>query len=87
MAQWLGIRLPMQGHEFEPWSRKILHTAEQLSPRATTTEPVCLEPVLHNKRSHCNEKCSPQLEKARVQQRRPSTAKNKLKEKKKKSSF
>ncbi|XP_060141147.1 S-adenosyl-L-methionine-dependent tRNA 4-demethylwyosine synthase TYW1 isoform X2 [Globicephala melas] len=27
-------------HEFEPWSRKIPHAAEQLSPRATTTEPV-----------------------------------------------
>ena len=26
------------------------------SQRATTTEPVCLEPVLHNKRSHHNEK-------------------------------
>ena len=29
---------------------------EQLGPRAATTEPVRLEPVLHNKRSHCNEK-------------------------------
>ncbi|KAJ8793713.1 hypothetical protein J1605_003524 [Eschrichtius robustus] len=27
-----------------------------LSPRATTTEAVCLEPVLRNKRSHRNEK-------------------------------
>ena len=45
----------------------------------------CLEPVLHNKRSLHNEKpmhCSPQLEKARSQQRRPHAAKNKLKKKK-----
>ena len=49
-------------------------------------KPVRLEPVLPNERSHHNEKpahCngsprSPQLEKARAQQRRPNTAKNKL---------
>ena len=28
-----------RGHGFEPWSGKIPHAAEQLSPRATTTEP------------------------------------------------
>ena len=39
VAQWLRIRLPMQGHGFEPWSGKIPHAAEQLSPCATTTEP------------------------------------------------
>ena len=27
-------------HGFEPWSGKIPHAAEQLSPCATTTEPV-----------------------------------------------
>ena len=27
-------------HGFSPWSRKIPHAAEQLSPRATTIEPV-----------------------------------------------
>ena len=51
-------------------------------------KPACLEPMLHNKRSHRNEKpahcneekpCSPQLEKAHAQQRRPKTAKNKNK--------
>ena len=55
-------------------------------------KPARLDPVLHNKRSHRNEKprptmksspCSPQLEKTRLQQRRPNTAKNKLKKKKK----
>ena len=42
-------------HGFKPWSRKISHAAEQLSPWATTTEPAChnywacaLEPVNHN---------------------------------------
>ena len=28
------------GHGFEPWSRKIPHAVEQLSPSTTTTEPV-----------------------------------------------
>ena len=47
-------------------------------------KPARLEPVLHNKRSHCSEKprtatksgpCSPQL--AHAQQQRPNAAKNK----------
>ena len=45
-------------------------------------KPVCLEPVLHNKRSHCSEKSnphSPQLEKTRMQQQRPNAAKKKKK--------
>ena len=42
-----------RGHGFEPWFEKIPHAAEQLGPWATTTEPVRLEPVLHNKRG-CN---------------------------------
>ena len=29
-----------RGHGFDPWSRKIPHAMEQLSPCATTTEPV-----------------------------------------------
>ena len=36
-------------HEFNPYSRKIPCAMEQLSPCG-------LEPVLHNKRRHCNEK-------------------------------
>ena len=39
VAQWLRIRLPMQGHGFDTWSGKIPHAAEQLSPCITTTEP------------------------------------------------
>ena len=37
-------------------SGEILHAVEQLSPCDTTTEIMSLEPVLHNKKSHCNEK-------------------------------
>ena len=51
------------GHDFDPWSGKIPHASEQLSPFATTAEPTChssracaLGPVLHGKRSHCSEK-------------------------------
>ena len=49
-------------------------------------KPTRLEPMFSNKRSHCSESLHtatkssprlPQLEKARVQQRRPDTAKNK----------
>ena len=43
------------GDKFDPWSRKIPHASGQLSLCATTTEPPHLEPVLRNKRSHCNE--------------------------------
>ena len=31
-------------HGFDPWFRKILHAVEQLSSRATTTEPVLYTP-------------------------------------------
>ena len=57
-------------------------------------KPACLEPVLCSKRSHGNVKPvhrnkkssprSPQVEKARAQQRRPNAAKNKYIKKKKK---
>ena len=64
VAQWLRIACQCRGHGFEPWSRKISHAAEPLSPWATTTEahvpqllkPMRLEPVLRTKRSHHNEK-------------------------------
>ena len=38
------------------WSGRIPHAAEQLGPCATITEPVRLEPVLHNKRGHDSER-------------------------------
>ena len=34
------VKNPCKGHGFKPWSGKIPHAAEQLSPCATTTEPV-----------------------------------------------
>ena len=46
----------MLGTQFDPWSRKIPHAVEQLSPCTTTTEAQALEPVLQSKRSHHNEK-------------------------------
>ena len=39
VVQWLRIRLPMEGTQFDTWTRKILHAVAQLSPFATTTEP------------------------------------------------
>ena len=80
-----------RGHGFEPWSGKIPHDTEQLGPWATTTEPAHLEPVLHNKRGHDDERPAhhdeewprlPQLGKALAQKWRPNTAK-KVKNKKK----
>ena len=37
-----------RGHGFDPWSRKIPHAVEQLSPCATTMESTRLEHVLCN---------------------------------------
>ena len=57
---WWRSGLQCRRHGFEPWSGKIPHAAEQLSPGATTTEPARqspqattieptrLEPVLRN---------------------------------------
>ena len=71
VVQRLGVRLSMQGTQVPSQPRKIPYAAEQLSPFVTTVEP-----VLH-KRSHCNEKPSPQLEKACTHRQWPSTDKNK----------
>ena len=66
-------------HRFNPWTRKMPHPVEQLSPCATATEP-----TLRNKRaiamtvtrsSPCHHPPLPQLEKVPGQQRRPSAAK------------
>ena len=66
VAQWLGIRLPMQGTRVRARSGKIPHAAERLGPWATITEPARLEPVLRNGRgcdserlAHCDEEWSP----------------------------
>ena len=92
VAQWLRIRLPMQGTRVwalireDPTCRgatkPVRHNYWAHTPQLL--KPACLEPVLRNKRSHRNgkpaHKSSPrslQLEKAHVQQRRPNAAKNK----------
>ena len=54
--QWVRIYLPVHGTQVGSLIQKIPHAVEQLSPCARTAEPTCLEPVLHNKRSHHNEK-------------------------------
>ena len=69
-----------RGQGFRPWSGRIPHAVEQLSPGATSTDP-----VLRNKRSRNSEKpmctatkSSPhslQLEKAHAKQQRSSAAK------------
>ena len=76
VAQWLRIRLPMQGTRVrglvweDPTCRKatkpVRHNywACALEPVSHNywpcvlqlLKPACLEPVLHNKRSHCSEK-------------------------------
>ena len=38
------------GHGFDPCSGKIPHAMGQINRCTTTTEPVCLEPVLCNER-------------------------------------
>ena len=71
VAQWLRIRLPMQGTRVQslvqedPTFRRATKPASHnywvrvpqlLSPRATTTEARAPRARAHNKRSHCNEK-------------------------------
>ena len=40
MSHWIRIH-QCREHRFNPWSGKIPHALEQLSPCATTTEPLC----------------------------------------------
>ena len=90
VVQWWRLRLLKAGE----WVQSLV----QEDPARHRTKPMCHnhwawtpELVLCNKRSHCNENpehCnkdqprSPQVEKVHAQQRRPSTAKNKLIKKK-----
>ena len=76
-----------RGHGCEPWSGKIPQAAEQLSPCSTATEaraPRARAPQLREATAMRSPRTatkssprSPQLEKARAQQRRPNAAKNK----------
>ena len=64
MAQWLRIRLPMQGIQVQSLVREDPTCRRATKPvchnyRARVMQllkPVHLQPVLHNKRSHHNEK-------------------------------
>ena len=40
VVQRLRICLAVQGHQFDPWSRKIPHDAGQLTLYITSIEPV-----------------------------------------------
>ena len=47
LSWWLSGKEPTRRcrrHRFDPWSGKIPHAVEQLSPRATTTETVLESP-------------------------------------------
>ena len=59
VAQQFSICLASKRYRFDPWSGKIPHASEQLSPCATATEASALEPMLRNKGSLCNEKPMP----------------------------
>ena len=39
VAQWMRIHCRGRGYRFDPWSRKIPHTEEQLSPDTTRPSP------------------------------------------------
>ena len=87
VIQWLGIRLPIQGHRFDSPSRKIAHASEQLSFCTTTAEPAPTACAPQQEKPPQQEGCPPQLksgprpllhlEKAHMSQGRCSTAKNK----------
>ena len=74
-----GSTCQWRGHRFAPWPKKVSHATGQLSPCATTTEPVLWNQRRHHKEKpvHCNQE-EKQLEKACQQQQRCSTAKKRL---------
>ena len=86
-SQWFRICLAMQGTWVLFLVRKeptCYGATKLMGHNYRAHELQLLKPMLHRKRSHCDEKpvphkeenvCSPQLEKASIQQRRPSTAK------------
>ena len=56
VVQWLRIHLIMQGIQVRSLVWEDLTSHLTLRTCATTTNPKCLEPMLCNKGSHCNEK-------------------------------
>ena len=86
MVQW--ISLPANAGDtgsIPDLGRFHMSRGSLWAPTTEARTPMCLEPVLCNRRSHSNEACAPQqsshcclqLEKVRAKQWRPSTAKNK----------
>ena len=63
VAQWLGVRLPMQGTRFDPWSGRIPHAAEQLSPFATAAVPALWSPRAETAEARVPGACAPWQEK------------------------
>jgi len=67
VVQWLRICLPRQGHEFDPWSRKIPHATRHQNLWATITEPplksLCsaTREATEMRRLHTTSRESPQL--------------------------
>ena len=55
VVQWLKIRLAMQGTWVGSLVLEDPTRCRTTRPMSQTTEPHTLEPVLCNKRSHCNE--------------------------------
>ena len=51
LAQRLRVHVPVQGHRFNPWPRKIAHPAEQLSLCSTAAEPALCRAVVRKERS------------------------------------
>ena len=85
VAQPLQIHLPMQGTRAGSLVREDSTCHGATKPVRCHYWAYTLEPVLCNKRGHCSrpmrhrkeQPCTMQLEKAHVQQQRPSMAKNK----------
>ena len=100
VVQWLRIHTPVQGTGVRSLIWEDSTCLRATKPVWCNSWAVChnhwslhtLEPVLCNKRRHCNQKpvhskeeqSSPQLEKAHLQQLKPSAAKNKQKTQKQK---
>ena len=79
------------GHQFNPWSGKITHVMEQLSPSTTASEPMlqsprainywaCVQQLLKPRtyRRTLQQQKLPEWQKACAPRQRPSATKNKL---------
>ena len=58
LSRWLSGKestCQCRRHGLHPWSRKNPHAPGQVNLCITTTELVCLEPILRNERGYHNE--------------------------------